>query len=38
MEPAGSKIYNQKTIKEHTPEVESKYDAFKRMREALSKN
>jgi len=37
-EPAGQKVYNQKTIIEKATEVGSRFEQFKRLREALSHN
>lgn len=37
-EPAGSKIYNQKTINDEISQVDTKFDAFRRMRETLTKH
>lgn len=38
MEPAGSKIYTQKTINENNKPLNSKYEGFKKLREALIQN
>ena len=38
MEPAGSKIYTQKTIKTESTPMNSKYEGFKKLREALIQN
>jgi hypothetical protein len=38
MEPAGSKIYTQKTINENKNPLNTKYEGFKKLREALIQN
>lgn len=38
MEPAGSKIYTQKTINENKNPLNAKYEGFKKLREALIQN
>lgn len=35
-EPAGSRVYTQKTINETNPQLETKYDGFRRLREELA--
>jgi hypothetical protein len=37
-EPAGSKVYNQKTINEESNPLASKYEGFKRLRESMIQN
>jgi len=37
-EPAGSRVYTQKTINEESTPVNSKYEGFKKLREALIQN
>lgn len=37
-EPAGSKVYNQKTINEESNPLNSKYEGFKRLRESMIQN
>ena len=37
-EPAGSRVYTQKTINENSEAVSTKFEAFKRMRESMGKN
>lgn len=38
MEPAGSRVFTQKTINEESKSISSKYEGFKKLREALIQN